>query len=453
MRKELLRSRRRTAASATVVLVAVAVASCGGESGSSGDSGVELTVWSAYGETVDDVFREAVEQFADENQGTTVAYEAVDASAFRERLLTTAATGEGPDIIYISSENVGAYAGPGLLAPLPEDLFEEELAGTLASVPKDEEGRPIALWWAGGYYGFDYRTDFASDAGWQGPLPRTWNELVDFCTATVERDDSGRITREGVSWNAWDTGNLPYIWPTMFDGLLQTQGSTLLNADGTSANLDTPEAAAALQLVHDMIWKQKCSLPSSQVLRPPTAGLFPLMTGASAADFQAGNSPTLYITLGGPELEGKWDRVPFVPKPEGGEDVVIAGGSGWAVTTFSENRDEAYDLLKAMNQPEVLQKLAADPELAVPVFRSDIMTSPEVTDMYAEHAPSAEVYMSSWDSPEFKAAFAPNVKHPNFPDIAETFGNGVIEALEDPDLDIPAFLVDLQVATDAVLQQ
>ena len=109
-------------------------------------------------------------------------------------------------------------------------------------------------------------TNVATDAVWfnkaifdkcGAPSPKSswkWPQLIALANQLTRRDDRGRIIQYGIliDWTAW-----PHF-------VLQ-HGGNLFDPDGVRCVIDSPEAVAGIQLMHDLIYKYRvCPTPAEE---------------------------------------------------------------------------------------------------------------------------------------------------------------------------------------------
>lgn len=406
---------------------------------------IKLVVWSSHNGVFEEDMQVVADAFMEERPNVTIEIQVVPNEEFLTRLLTASASRSGPDITYWSDQFITTVLDKDIFAPLPEGMFDdyfEQVTPAWRDSYIDSAGNRVGVPYFGGPWGFDYRLDYMHDAGIDD-FPSTWSELIEFCQKTVQKDSEGNITREGVDWLLFD----PFAF-TSLDQLMATQGQRVVALDG-SVNLNSPEALAALQLMHDTIWKYECSLPLSQKATPP-AGSLPITAGLAASITLWPGSPGFYFDLqqSDPDFNGRWDKATLFPKPdEGGVDAYISVADGWAVLNTSQHKDEAFAYIKALTADDVMVTAS---EFAS-VVRNDVMTSPEVKAYFDENAKGAIHVLDFWSSPQISAASQSAIRSVNGLEIQQIVTDGIVAALEDPNADLAAALETMQVDVIAAM--
>jgi multiple sugar transport system substrate-binding protein len=195
-----------------------------------------------------------------------------------------------------------------------------------------------------------------------GQTPWTWDQFIDAAKKLTKPDGS----QWGVTWAStplWDnylTSNFIY-------------GAGGRNFDDALRHciIHTPEAAAGIQFMVDLIHKHKVS--------PTPAEL----AGGDVSYFESGLSAMM--------LNGQWQLgqtkrnvdFPFDISyfPRGKVQRLVTGGSGFAVSATTKHPEEAWQFVKAYTSKEVLSKMIGGTGRGIPARRS-------ATQSYIDSAPT-----------------------------------------------------------------
>lgn len=333
----------RTAKIALVITMgaSLTLAACGREDGDTGGGGAAppgeeiaegpatgtITVWAmgAEGEEL----QALAEGFTEDNPDATIEVTAVPWDAAHDKIATSIAGGETPDITQVGSTWMGEFAGTGALDPTPElispdDFFEGGWDTTVVDdvsygVPWYVETRVLY-----------YRTDLAEQAGLEAPA--TWDELKEFTAALQEAGTEYGISLPPGQTGAWQTF-LPFAWQ---NGVELT--------DGESWTLDTPEMVEALEYYAGFFEEGLTPATGSTALESD------FVTDVVGSFISGPWHMSLVEDQGGPEFEGKWD-VAMMPREEAGTSFV--GGAAMVVFEDSENRDGAWKFIQYLTDPAV----------------------------------------------------------------------------------------------------
>lgn len=329
----------RRSAVAILLGAGLVLAGCGREEDTGGGEDVQaadleegpatgtITVWAmgAEGEQLGQL----AEGFMEDNPDATVEVTAIPWDAAHDKIATSIAGGQTPDVSLIGTTWMGEFAQTGALDPTPDafsadDFFEgawdtTEVDGTSYGIPWYVETRLIY-----------YRKDLADQAGLQPPT--TWDELKTFVKGLQGAGASDGISLPPGATGAWQTF-MPFGW---------SNGVEL--TDGEDWTLNTPEMTEALEYYASFF---------SEGLAPDTAST------ALVSDFIAGTvgafvSGPWHMALlneqGGPDFAGKYD-VALMPKQVTATSFV--GGGDLVVFEDSENRDGAWKFVQYLSDPEV----------------------------------------------------------------------------------------------------
>lgn len=209
-----------------------------------------------------------------------------------------------------------------------------------------------------------YRQDILDKYGYE--VPTTWEELVTISKEVMEKDPE--ITSGFSSaWKQYEglvCSALEFIWD---------EGGDILDANGNVV-INSPETAAGLQIMYDMIYTDKIAEP----------GINGYMWTDSRSPFFSGSVlfirdwPTTINGANDPEKSSVAGNVGFAPLPAGssGESYNTMGGWQVGVSAYSEHQAEAKLLAKFMSSYEA-QKIRAIQNQHVP-SRPAVLEDPEV---------------------------------------------------------------------------
>jgi multiple sugar transport system substrate-binding protein len=328
---------RRIASLAAVLALALVAASCGGgddEGSSAGGEGASgsITVWAmgAEGEKLDVLAKD----FMRENPAITVRVTPIAWDVAHDKLLTSVAGNQTPDISQMGSTWMGEFAKTGALEQVPDDIDLErffEGARNTAIVDDTAYGVP---WYVETRVLF-YRTDIAEKAGIT-KAPTSWEELKTMARAMKEKGGA----RYGISLmpNNWQE-LLPFVWQN---------GADVATAEG-EFNFDTPEVVEAIDF-YKSFFEEKLTSPSVPEGFDVTQGF---VAGTHPMFFSGPWHMSLIDEQGGAKLKGKWA---VAPMPEKETRTSFVGGADLVVFKSSENKEAAWEFVRYLLQPEVQRK-------------------------------------------------------------------------------------------------
>ncbi|MFA5336257.1 MAG: extracellular solute-binding protein [Candidatus Omnitrophota bacterium] len=174
-----------------------------------------------------------------------------------------------------------------------------------------------------------YRTDLIKSP------PKTWKELTSLLSELNSGGKSMIIDWGGLGW----IGYCPYLWQS---------GGDFYSKDGTSAALDTAEAAAAMKFFTDMYKKYQVPLENKPVEQSFKVGDHPI--------FISGNWKMKSLTDIAPELSGRWAIAPLPAGPTGKRTGFI-GGRVMGIFSMSKYKKESWEFIKYLSRADIQVKL------------------------------------------------------------------------------------------------
>lgn len=330
-------------AGASILVAALALTGCGREETvdaapeeaqevAGGEASGTVTVWAmgAEGEKLG----ELAEGFEAENPDVEVEVTPVPWDAAHDKIATSIAAGETPDVSLVGTTWMGEFAGTGALDPTP-DLIDGEVFFEGAWDTTEVDGTNYGVPWYVETRLLYYRTDLAEAAGVEPPT--SWEELTEFTTGMQEAGAEYGISLMPGGTGSWQTF-MPFAWQN---------GVELTDGEG-SWTLDTPEMQEALTYYASFF---------DEGISPDT-----IEPGALEAGFIDGSIGSfisgpwhmgILAEQGGPDFEGKWD-VALMPEQESGTSFV--GGADLVVFEEAQNRDAAWKFVEYVTRPEVQQE-------------------------------------------------------------------------------------------------
>lgn len=278
--------------------------------------------------------------FAQQYPGLRVVTESGDAT----RLIVQCATGVGPDLMDIPETTMYSMAQAGLLVPL-DDLAREHGFSLDKTYPSIRD----ALVVDGRQYRFPcnvnvqavlYNKAIFDDHGVPYPQPDwTWDDFV--TTAQAIASNPSRSGKKHIPVANWSPHDL-------LADLFVAHGARYFSEDGLTSQLDSPQAIAAFQQYHDLIFKYRVLPTPEQSAAMSSQGGW----GSGGINwFSSGEAAMIIIgrwftvqAANFPEIAGHLAsvRLPRVPgQPSRGAARTRAA----AINALSPHRDEAVKFL------------------------------------------------------------------------------------------------------------
>lgn len=374
-------SRRSFILTSSLVVAAGAssLTGCSRSGGSGGGDSATLTFWGTYGNggnsaQTDVLLNELIPAFQKDNPSITIDYVDMPYDGLKQKLTTSSAAGELPDLIRTDIGWNAQFAKLGVLKQLDgampgfEELSQAVFSGTLTTTK-----------WNGHYYGLPLDTNTrvlitsqaALDAAGLSTAPATFDEFTAMGSALS--GSPFQLYAEGglEGWNI-----LPWIW---------SAGGEVTDEDLTAAtgHLDSDASVAGVQMLVDLY--KEGQIPN---LITGNEGATPAGDGLAAG---------VYATI----LDGPWARdiwkgqYPefspiYAPMPAGdGGSTSVVGGESIVITEATEHVDAAYAFLEFTQSDTFQLGMAKAGQMSV---------KPSLTEKQVEIDPFYEVFATQLET-------------------------------------------------------
>ena len=282
-------------------------------------------------------------------------------NAGMEKVIVQSLAGVGPDLFDCYNPfQLSAYVRAGIASDITDDM--KNIGVDVAKVIWPAVAVTCVL--DDRAYGFPCNA--ACDAIWynkklfdQAKLPypdhqMTWDELIALAKRLTIRGDDGKVKQFGMLCDWWQWQSFVAMW-----------GGSIYSADGTKCVVDSPEAIAAVQFLHDLIYVHKV-MPSPADEAAATQGGW----GSGTISFFSGDKGAM--AFGGrwwlctlrmsPEL-----RTGVTPSPFGPGKCYRGYGRSTLLSRNSKNRAAALEFLKYLAGPDYNQLLNDQGDALAPV--------------------------------------------------------------------------------------
>ena len=325
---------------AAAVAIALLASGCSSSAGNT-DEGtatnpVTITFWGSYGNGGNSTQQDALNKtlipaFEKANPGIKVKYTDIAYDSLLQKLTTSAAGGQLPDLVRADLGWVPQFAQNGVLVPLSDSMSDYK-----ALAAKDYDGNVATNLYQGKYYGLPLDTNTRvlitdqaalAKAGVTAP-PATFADLQ---TMADKLKGSGVSLFADSGLGAWNIS--PWIW---------SGGGELTNAKETKATgyLNSATNVTTIQMLVD--WYKEGLIPN-------------LLTGNTGATGTSDGLPkTDYATIfDGPWMSGIWagqyptfkpaySKIPAGP----GGSVSVVGGEDIVLTASSKHQEAAEKFIR-----------------------------------------------------------------------------------------------------------
>ena len=194
----------------------------------------------------------------------------LDPSSDLSKVIVQSMGGVGPDCFDAFSVNeLSAYVRSGIALDLTDelkqrgiDLHRDCYPGMVPSA--EFEGRVYGIPTNIAADGIWFRKEMLDAVGFPGHRgPWRWPEFIELAKSLTKRDSNGRPIQYGFVFEWWQ-------WGDFFAGF----DAPIYTPDGTKCIVDDPKAVAAVQLMHDLVYKYKVSSSPVEEASMATAGGF-----------------------------------------------------------------------------------------------------------------------------------------------------------------------------------
>lgn len=314
---------KKILAALLIAAFAFSFAGCGRETSSKN----ELVIWHIGPESQARTILEISEEFTQET-GIIVKCQAISWDNAHSKYLTSIAGEVSPDIGTMGLTWGMEFGELGAMVDLrkefPEDVaaFEKKIfPGILKSTQVGDKiyGIPFDI----SEHIMYYRTDIIPTP------PETWQELLAVLKDLKSKDKGMILDWRSLEW----IGYSPFLWQA---------GGDYYNKDYTKVTFASPQAEEAMNFMAEL-YKQ--GVPKGQV---------PLEQGMRTGDYPlaiSGNWKIISLTVGAPEIKGKW-AIALLPKGPTGKRTALIGGRIMGIFERSQKREEAWQFMKFLFKPE-----------------------------------------------------------------------------------------------------
>lgn len=259
-----------------------------------------------------------------------------------QQFLSAVASGEPPELVYASRDQIGTFASRGAIIPLTSCIEGEGI--------RTEDFRPAALaqvTFDGEVYGIP---EFNSIQ-----LTMANSQLLDAAGLTIEDvngSDRDAVTAATKALQQGDGGSLSVIGydsklPEFLPLWAHANGTDLISEDGRTAQLDDPAVVEALEWALG-IYEAQGGFPTVKAVR-------------DSADFFGAGNQFATSTLGAMPMEQWYVNVLNEVSPDApmvfdavyghdGEPVAYASGSAWAIPADTQNPAAACRWARVMTE-------------------------------------------------------------------------------------------------------
>lgn len=321
---------------------AVVVGGLGGCSGGGdGDGNVTLSFWDHSGNpTRAETYEAIIEKFEESHDGITIDFLTLPSDSAFEKIQTSLASNEVPDVASLSGTFVAPLTGQEALLSIEDQFAESPLAdemdpGLVEGVRNDaRDGKLYALPYTLTYGTLWYRTDMWADAGYPDG-PTTWDDFYESTEALTKPGDVYGFAMRGGAGGVFQFMQAMYAESGVTD---------LFDEDGVSTIDDPANVDAFTNYV---------GLYNTATSEADLGFGYPEMVAA----FDGGSAATLQHNLGSygehaAALDDKFAALPLPEAEDGTRAVITDPVPSFAIFKSSEHPEEAWDFMEFLLNEE-----------------------------------------------------------------------------------------------------
>jgi multiple sugar transport system substrate-binding protein len=248
-----------------------------------------------------------------------------------------------------------------------------------------------------------YRSDLLKKYGYQNP-PETWNQLVDYSEKIVQKDD--------INGFAWQGAQYEGMICSFNEFINSNNGGILVN---DKFKINTSKNIEALKFMRDLIWKYNVS---------PQNTFTDMKEEEVRRNFQSGNAIfernwtyawKLHQGSDSP-VRGK-TGVTILPHFKNGKSVSTLGGWHIGLSKYSDEKKEAWELIKYITSYEVQKKMIMT--IGWNPSRKDVYDDPDVK----EEIPQVNILKETLENSVARPVLA---YYPQLSDVIQRFINNCL---------------------------
>jgi len=260
------------------------------------------------------------------------------------QLTTAYAGGKPPDLLHMSDSFWAKLASQGAFLDLTEMVDGEGYASTRAAVPQrywdalTYQDKVFGIPWLTGVYSCLYvNKDLMREAG-----VKDWSSSYDAFRSAAQATTGGKNYGYAAATSFSD-----FAYQELMNYVFNA-GADFLDEAGTRGAFDTPECAAAMELLRVVHVEDKSTPNPGQYDRAGQEALF--RAGRVAMYHSGGNAALITGAVDGKTLPFEWDVYPLPPGPKG--NYVVVGLESLHIASRSKRPAEAFEYAKYLTSPD-----------------------------------------------------------------------------------------------------
>jgi multiple sugar transport system substrate-binding protein len=362
-----------TGAAGLAGLGLLGVPGCGGDDGGGGGGGgggdepvtLRWSMWSGSPEETK-IWQDLADEVKKKYPNITVKLETTTFNTYWDKLQTQIASKTQADIVGMQAQRMPGFAARQALAPMKEHIDKDSSLNfpDYFKVIEDAlsyKGEVLALAYDLGPPLLYYNKDLFAKAKVDTPSPTepmSWDEFKEMAEKLT---DTGSREYGYIQSYAFDPV-IPWLW---------SNGGDYMNEDASKSTLNSPESMEALQFLSDLFNKDKVAAPITD-LADANFALTRFWSGKVGMHM---DGPWQVVNMRANIKDFEWD---IAPVPAGKADSSVwAAGSGFGISSATDNADAAYKAISVITGEAALKSLTRQGrgyparQSAVPIFEGE----------------------------------------------------------------------------------
>lgn len=235
-----------------------------------------LVLWSGLSGSDGAVFANLLGQFAEAHPEICISNEVYVWDTFFQKYPTAVAAGTPPDMVIFHAGEIAQMADQGLMMPLDDIVFTGAADGLNTSDFSDAtvgavtaNGQTVAVPFDNHGWLLWYNAEILENAGLGSEaedLPKNQEEFIAWAQQITTDVNGLHPNEDGFDPENVAVWALDYTWPRFtIPTTIWQFGGSIISDDGTTATVNSPEAVAAVQFWHDLVYEH-------HVVPPPVPG-------------------------------------------------------------------------------------------------------------------------------------------------------------------------------------
>lgn len=290
---------------------------------------------------------EMIEAFEEENPNIKIEVQKVSADSFNQTVMTRFASGDAPDILTFTENDITDMVPSGYIMDLSDSAnIENYDEGMLDSLSLD--GKVYALPIANDFMCVTYSKDVFEAAGIT-EVPKTWDEFMDVCATLQENGVTPLVAGFADQWAVNGVGQTVYC-----AAVLGSDGPALVDmVDRTNTFAGTEQWQDAFQKISEMY-----PYMNEDLFGTDMNTCYDMVANGEAAMIPNISSAVTNVMAMNPDGNYGIFALPVSDNADENLMPMCPPASGFAISEDCEHKEEALKFIEYLTSPESATKYA-----------------------------------------------------------------------------------------------